>query len=165
MNPHYKLLKEGKKSTWLCTYHLYWPEEVKFLAEDNKKSVASYKAAVAALAWLRENHKITQEGLPVIYNKEEIKAVTKKSLPVLTLDKSIIDKMKNIIQLHHSEIVPHIIKNKLEKAEKGEESEGELETITELKKEKLAVARRQKYLGLDTYLAKEKVELPIARYK
>lgn len=159
------MLTEGKKSTWVCTYHLYWPEEIKFLAEDTKKSLASHKAAIAALLWLKNNHKITNDGLPAIYRKEEVRTITAKTLPVLSLDESTVDKIQNIVNLHRTQIVPHIIQNRLDKAEKKEESEEESQVVRPLEDVNLKTARRQKYLGLDTYLAKEKVELPIAQYK
>lgn len=165
LNPHYKLVKDGKQSFWMCTYYVRWPEEVKFIANDTKKSVASHKAAIAALTWLKGNNKITKEGLPVIYGKEEVKTITKKTVPVLSLEKSAINKMQNIIQLHRTQIVPHIIQNKLEKAQDSNESEEESTTIQEPEDVNLRNPRRQRYLGLDRYLAKEKVKLPIAAYK
>lgn len=165
LTPHYKLVKDGKQSFWMCTYHIYWPEEVKFLAKDAKKSVASHKAAVAALTWLKNNNKITKEGLPVIYGKEEVKTIAKKTIPVLSLDKATVNKMQNIVQLHRTHIVPHIIQNRLEKARDTDGSEEESETMQKPEDVNLRNTRRQRYLGLDRYLAKEKVKLPIAAYK
>ncbi|XP_018577775.1 putative ATP-dependent RNA helicase DHX30 [Anoplophora glabripennis] len=165
LTPYYKLVKDGKQSIWICTYHIYWPEEVKFLAKDTRKSVASHKAAVAALTWLKSNNKITKEGLPVIYGKEEVKTITKKTVPVLLMDKSTVNKMQNIIQLYCAQIAPHITQNELENARDTDESEDASETFQETGDVTLRNTRRQRYLGVNKYLAKEKVNLPIAAYK
>ncbi|KAJ8925971.1 hypothetical protein NQ315_009826 [Exocentrus adspersus] len=162
VTPTYKLLKEGKKSAWLCTYHVHWPKEVKFQGRDTKKGIASHKAAVAALAWLRDNKKITSDGLPITFGKEEVKSITKKTLPVISLDQAAVDKIRNIVQLYQTQVAPRI--------KQGVEGLVEDEAVEDrrtknVEKLNLRNVRRQKYLGLDKYRAKEKVELPIAAYK
>ncbi|KAJ8935402.1 hypothetical protein NQ314_012821 [Rhamnusium bicolor] len=165
LTPNYKSVKDQKNSKWICMYHLHWPEEIKFLAMDTKKSVASHKAALVALSWLKNNGKINNEGMPIIYEKDEIKKLSRKTFPALSLDKKTVEYMKKIIELHQTQIVPHIIKSKLEIDPNNNSLESESGLVEEPADINLKSVNRQKYIGLEQYMAKEKIKLPIAPYK
>lgn len=41
------------QNLWLCLFHMYWPEEMKFFARDETKLFAKNKAAAVMLTWLK----------------------------------------------------------------------------------------------------------------
>nr|CAH7761914.1 unnamed protein product [Callosobruchus chinensis] len=165
LSPSYKSISSKKKSMWVCSYHIYWPEEIKFYAKDATKAKASHKAAFAVLAWLKKNNKISDEGFPIIYNREDIQAVSKKVLPSLTLDNVTIQNMQKIVDIHENKLAQHIIENHQTQENDVELREGEGKPHTEVGDVSFKGVTRMRFLGLGQYSSKEKVDLPIAKYK
>lgn len=130
------------------------------MAKDVTKVRASNKAALAALVWLKKQNKINKDAMPIIYDQETVKKISKKTLPFLKLDKYCVDRLQTIIDIHDNKFAPYY----LEKAQVESEANGEID-FSEPDDINFKVAKTQKYLGLDNYLAKEKVKLPIAEYK
>ncbi|CAH2001439.1 unnamed protein product [Acanthoscelides obtectus] len=165
VTPTYRSIKSKNSSAWLCCYHIYWPVETKFVAKDTTKAKASNKAALAALAWLKKNNKISSQGSPMIYDEEEVKVATKKVLPKLTLDDETIGDMQKIVNIHQSKMIEHIMDGR----EMGENDvkveEGEDGPLAEAGEVSFRGVKEMRYLGLDQYKTKEKVKLPIAKYK
>ncbi|CAH1163616.1 unnamed protein product [Phaedon cochleariae] len=163
LTPSYRQIKDHKKMTWICIYKIGWPKEMKFMAKDVTKKVASEKAALAALTWLRQERKITDQGAPLIYDKEEIKQISRKTYPVITLDEKTIEKMKNIIEVHNTNMLPII------ESTSSEIGEGSILGENSVPKEdedmQLTPVKKQIFLGSERYSSKEKVELPIAAFK
>nr|CAI5869381.1 unnamed protein product [Callosobruchus analis] len=165
LSPSYKNVSSKKSSLWVCSYHVYWPEEIKFYAKDTTKAKASHKAAFAALAWLKKNNKISDEGVPIIYDREEVKMVSKKVLPSLTLDDLTIRNMQKIVDIHESQIMHHINKTCQNEENDVDLNEGQEELLTEVGDVSFRGVKRMRFLGLQQYSSKEKVNLPIAKYK
>ncbi|CAH1260828.1 unnamed protein product [Diabrotica balteata] len=159
--PSFKSIPTNRaSSTWICTYSLKWPVEIKFLAKDHRKKVAADKAALSALTWLRANNKITAAGSPIIYDKEEVKQLTKSSIPEIQLNKNTLEIMDNIISTYETKMNPFVLKSQ--------------ETSSDLLPESLKIAQehelnpnlvKKKFLGFEKYIAKEKTTLPITPYK
>ncbi|KAJ8976100.1 hypothetical protein NQ317_008438 [Molorchus minor] len=139
-----------------------WPEEIKFIARDTKKRLASHKSALAALHWLDSKQKITKKGAPVIYEKDEITTLTNKTVPILFLDNITMGHIHKIVELHQKEIAPYILK--IEEKNRNSDTFGEAQ-FQEPDDVNLKPIKKQRYIGLKQYLAKEKVKLPITAYK
>ncbi|KAJ8932610.1 hypothetical protein NQ318_022949 [Aromia moschata] len=163
--PQFRAVKDSKNSLWVCTYHIRWPEEIKFKATDSKKRLASHKAALAALNWLKSAQKLTKKGIPVIYEKDEITKLVNKTVPVLLLDNSTLKNMQKIKELHQEQILPHIVKSQKEIDQNNNEGVCETPAVQEPDNVNLKSIKKQRYIGLNQYLAKEKIELPISAYK
>nr|XP_023018552.1 putative ATP-dependent RNA helicase DHX30 [Leptinotarsa decemlineata] len=159
--PSYRLVLDHKKQMWLCTYNISWPTEMKFMAKDSKKSVASTKAALQVLSWLLKEKKITKEGVPILYDENEVKILTKKSCPIVSLDHKTIDKMQRIVGVYEKQISPRISRSQ----STGDENEDDAEDIFYEELEGESFKQRTKYLGYEKYMAKEKVKLPISDFK
>ncbi|XP_074042224.1 ATP-dependent RNA helicase DHX30 [Leptinotarsa decemlineata] len=159
--PSYRLVLDHKKQMWLCTYNISWPTEMKFMAKDSKKSVASTKAALQVLSWLLKEKKITKEGVPILYDENEVKILTKKSYPIVSLDHKTIDKMQRIVGVYEKEISPRISRSQ----STGDKNEDDAEDIFYEELEGESFKQRTKYLGYEKYMAKEKVKLPISDFK
>ncbi|VEN38426.1 unnamed protein product [Callosobruchus maculatus] len=164
VSPSYKKVSQ-KSSLWICSYHIYWPEEIKFYAKDTTKAKASHKAALAALKWLKKNNKISNEGVPIIYDKEDIKTVSKKVLPELTLDDATIQDMQKIVDIHESKVTQHIIESDQNEEDDVDLKEDDGELFAEAGDISFRGVTRMRFLGLGQYSSKEKVDLPIAKYK
>ncbi|XP_056634981.1 ATP-dependent RNA helicase DHX30-like isoform X1 [Diorhabda sublineata] len=159
--PSFKSLSNQRGgASWICTYNIGWPTQIKFLAKDNRKKVASDKAALAALTWLRLNNKITTNGAPIIYDKEEVKQLTKGSIPLLNLRQKTLENIDKIINVYEEKMNPHILKcqdssviQSKDVLTVAQEHELHMKSIT------------KKFLGFQKYIAKEKHPLPITAYK
>lgn len=162
LSPTYRVVKTGKTSKWICTYHIFWPQEIKFHAKDDSKKEASYKAALAALNWLRNEGKIKENGDPVIYDKEEVKQLTKKNIPSINLSSNTLQKIQNLITLYENELFPNILEDK-DKTMGGNNDLEESESLT--KEMYVENNKRRSSISKNSYMSKEKVNLPIAKYK
>jgi hypothetical protein len=72
---------------WVCTYKVKWPSEVSFSATMPTKAAAGKQAALKALHWLQAQGKLTKAGSPLMYDKSEIKEMTRELIEV-TVDVS-----------------------------------------------------------------------------
>lgn len=162
LTPSYKTIKDGKNSKWMCTYHIFWPEEVKFVAKDTSKKEASLKAAAIALSWLKNQGKMTAEGAPIIYDNEEVKKLTRKTIPTFSLSPKILNNINKLTELYENELLPTISADKEEHKDSGLDLS---ETIYDAEGINIGNNRTKKFLGLDKYIAKEEMELPITKYK
>lgn len=59
---------------WECTYILKWPCTLEITQKANNQKEASYRAALSALVWLKENNYINKNGKPCINIKNNLKA-------------------------------------------------------------------------------------------
>lgn len=148
---------------WLCTYHVKWPEDMKFLARDFTKQSASNKAALAALTWLRQNEKITDKGAPIVYDKNQIKTLTKQTIPTISLNSNTLEAMNKIVNIYQNKMLPLLEMDK-EVIDDGNNEVEDKKIVSEIDSINLNV-KKQRYISLEKYLAKEKVELPISSYK
>lgn len=163
MSPTYRLVKDGKTSKWICSYHVVWPEEVKFLAKDISKSEASYKAALTALNWLKTVGKITEHGTPIIYDKQQVNQITKKSIPSIVLSSKTDMNIQKLVKLYEEELLPTILSNNQEHEENNNSSESSTPMISE--ENNFRSGKKKIFLGMRHYTSKEKIELPISKYK
>lgn len=160
--PQYKPIKQKSCTFWMCTYNLKWPELMTFSEVAHTKQEASYKTALLALQWLTENKKITKDGKPLIYDKTEMKKITKQSYPTLTISNSVCKKMRQIEDVFKSNLVNQLVTD-LDNGEGG--AKEEMEQLEEQWPETNANQRRQEFMGLQFYEAKEPTKLPISDYK
>lgn len=160
--PTYRLVKDGKSSQWICTYHIHWPQEIKFHSKDTTKKEASYKAALAVLNWLKNNEKISEKGALILYNKEEVTQLTKKTIPSIILSRKTMQNINDLMELYENDLSPIINKYKTELC--TEKSDKEDETL-DTDQNNNESNQRKLFLGMHNYLSKEKVDLPISKYK
>jgi hypothetical protein len=72
---------------WNCIYTVKWPSEASFSATMPSKATAGKQAALKTLHWLHAQGKLTQAGAPLLYDKNEIKEMTRVPVEV-TVDAS-----------------------------------------------------------------------------
>lgn len=161
LNPSYKLVKDGKNSKWICSYHVFWPEEVKFLGKDTSKKEAALKATLAGLSWLKKQGKMSPEGAPIIYDHEVVKRITKKTIPTFSLSPETLTNIQKLTDLYKNELEPSILTDKQD----NESGYNLSDTTPDADNIIIQKNRKRAFLGLDTYKAKEEVELPITKYK
>lgn len=156
------MVTDGKSLKWICTYHVSWPEEVKFQAKDFTKKEASLKAALAALDWLKEENKITEDGAPIIYDKEQVRQITKKTIPSFLLSPKASKNVQQLIEIYENELLPSILSEK----EQDNLSDHSLkDSALDVENLNAINTRKRPFLNINTYMSKEKVDLPIAKYK
>lgn len=148
---------EGKSGMWSCIYHLKWPEPMKVTARAATKKEASKVASAKVLDVLQSKSKMCPEGLPLIYEKAEIKQLHKQKQTVVKLDLKTVRCMEDIINVFNTEL-----KGVVEQYfEKGVESDNMLFEGTGSNFRN----RHLQFLGDQKYYAKEQVELPISTFK
>lgn len=162
LSPSYKLVKDGKNSKWICSYHVSWPEEIKFLAKDVSKKEASYKAALSALYWLKQEGKIAEDGSPNIYDKEEVRRITRNTLPSIVFSPKTIKNIQKLVDLYEHELLPSILADKEDQSKSNDDLK---ETNLDAEVNEIQSNRRRKFFGELKYMSKEKLELPITKYK
>lgn len=140
---------------WVCKYHIKWPLEKSFSITDTSKQRASSKCALMILQFLLENNYIDKNGNPIIYNKEDIRALVKDNIPVLNLNENHIGRLKEMSNLYTRQILPII--------EKSKTSSEFPNMIKSLRKEELP--HEPVFLGYNKYMCKEDLLLPISDYK
>lgn len=59
------------ESEWQCEYKVSWPEENVFTAVAQNKRSAASSAAYKVLQWLHSLGKITQKGVPVVFEGDD----------------------------------------------------------------------------------------------
>ncbi|KAL1501953.1 hypothetical protein ABEB36_007176 [Hypothenemus hampei] len=156
IEPIYKS-EEIKKGVmmWTASYNLKWPVEMKITARATSKKLASTKAASDAINFLQKHNKISTEGMPLIYHEREIKKLTKKKETVINLDKTVVDLLTNITQVFDKDLKPLVESTNFK-------VDNLLEDETEYKSHNLKIPN---YLGIQAYMAKEKIKLPITDFK
>lgn len=161
LTPSYKLVKDGKNSKWICSYHVYWPEEVKFLAKDASKKEAALKASLVAMSWLKLQGKMTPDGAPIIYDNEVVKRITRKTIPTFVLNPETLSNIHKLTDLYENELLPTILADK----DDNDNRYGVSDTTFDAEDIKIENNLKPTFLSLDKYLAKEEVDLPISKYK
>uniref|UniRef100_A0AAR5PEV3 RNA helicase n=2 Tax=Dendroctonus ponderosae TaxID=77166 RepID=A0AAR5PEV3_DENPD len=161
MSPTYKAMagKAGNVS-WACCYHMKWPENIKVVARETSKHKASALAARKVIDLLMTMGRLSADGTPIFYNKEDVKEIRKQKQTAINLDKSSIIHMQNIINIFNSDM-----KQMVETAEvqPADESSGFL--AEDKQSAKLFMAREPHFLSAGQYFAKEKVSLPVTKLK
>ncbi|KAF7279691.1 hypothetical protein GWI33_006851 [Rhynchophorus ferrugineus] len=152
----YKSVRTGGSSEWMCVYHLKWPEHVKISAREKTKKQASMLAALKCLAYLSECGKLSNDGMPLIYTKDEVKTITQKKEKEITIDRDSLAKMERIRQIFDTNIQPLI---------KDFDYSYETESINIEDPEKMYLKSQPKYLQISKYVTKEKTHLPISDLK
>ncbi|RZC41255.1 ATP-dependent RNA helicase DHX30, partial [Asbolus verrucosus] len=164
LQPHYNIVKEKKNSHfWCCTYYVKWPETIKFVSVGPTKQEASHKAALSTLLWLRKKGKITKEGYPVFIGKNEVKEITKTTVPNLSLDHYVLQKMNLISDIYQHEFIPKLTNSSTNEMEYHRDI-NELNSMEESEDNNFGKFK-PKLLRNSKYFAKEKVHLPISEYK
>lgn len=156
------MVKDRQGSKWICTYHIYWPEEVKFHSKDLTKKEAAYKAALTALSWLKSEGRLSENGSPIIYSNKEVKQLTKKVIPSLNLSPKTVQSIEKLLGLYENELSPSVLANIVDKDETIDDSE---ETVSDADEIIIDNTCKRRFLDMNNYLSKEKVHLPIAQYK
>lgn len=165
LKPEYKQLKHGKtRLTWICTYHLKWPESKVFSCAASSKQEASYKTALQALTWLKSINKIDSQGRPLVFDHEEIKKI-KHSCPELLLDKKVEKKMCEIIEKYDGNLRTCFENIRTIKEDSTEEISNENLKASQELNETIRMPLTQKFEGSDIYLRDKHVQLPILEYR
>jgi hypothetical protein len=90
---------------WNCIYKVKWPSEASFSATMPSKATAGKEAALKALHWLHAQGKLTQTGAPLLYDKNEIKEMTRVPVEV-TVDASSCQDIDMLIDSYKKDIEP-----------------------------------------------------------
>lgn len=148
---------EGKSGLWSCIYHLKWPEPMKVSAKAFTKKEASKAAAAKVLDVLQSKSKMCPEGLPLIYQKAEIKQLHKQKQTVVKLDSIAVRRMNDIINVFNTEM-KGVVEQYFEKG---------IGTSDMLKEGTGSNFRNRQlqFLGDQKYYAKEQIQLPISSFK
>lgn len=157
LKPESSYKSEGKNGMWTCTYHLKWPEPMKVTARAATKKEASKVACAKVLDVLQSKSKICPEGLPLIYQKTEIKQLHKQKQTTVTLDRKTVRSMEEIINVFNTEM-KGVVEQYFEKRVGGDDmlTEGGGSNFR---------TRQLQFLGDQKYYAKEQIELPISSFK
>lgn len=165
LTPEFKLLKHAKnRYTWMCTYHLQWPEPKTFSSTSSSKQEAAQKASLQALTWLRLLNKIDNQGRPLIFDSEEINKL-KSNCPEFVLDKVAEKKLREIIDKYELNLSSSFKKMKcVEEDALKETSKNNLKTHEELN-ETIRMPFHQNFEGVDVYMRDSTVQLPILKHR
>lgn len=157
LKPECTYKSEGKHGMWTCTYHLKWPEPMKVTVKAATKKEASKVACAKVLEVLQSKSKICPDGLPLIYQKAEIKQLHKQKQTTVTLDRKTVRSMEDIINVFNTEI-KGVVEQYFEKGVGGDDMviEGSGSNFR---------TRHLQFLGDQKYYAKEQIELPISSFK
>ncbi|KAL3289179.1 hypothetical protein HHI36_003615 [Cryptolaemus montrouzieri] len=147
--------KQVQKS-WVCTHKIKWPEERSFSVTSSTKRQASTKCAWEALEYLLKNNRIDKKGVPILYDKQDIKALVKENIPILSFEDNHMEKLQKIVEFHTQQLFPILVEctEKIEKTVEKEESSDDV--LREY---------QQRFLGYNKYRCKEPVHLPVSDYK
>ncbi|KAK4883969.1 hypothetical protein RN001_000240 [Aquatica leii] len=128
---------------------------MKFTSTASTKKEASTNAAVNALMWLLQNKKISNEGQPIIYGKEEVLNMKSHVYPLLEINSSLLDLMDKT--LSDDGIKTFFSNYNEEKVNTSIQIEEEWPTPF--------LNQSQRLKDLNFYTAKESKQLPISSYK
>ncbi|XP_017778938.1 PREDICTED: ATP-dependent RNA helicase DHX36-like [Nicrophorus vespilloides] len=161
VNPSYTFKNNGNyaPSSWECTYHLKWPENLYFVSSGSTKQEASTKASLLALKYLNKYDHITNDKQPKLVSRETEKKL-KQSLEPLKIKPNIINDMNYIVQCYNNELVP-LLKTTLEDDVNNNTCDNGSVEVNWPQRGR----SRQMYRGMSHYMAKEPVKLPIGDYK
>lgn len=165
LKPEFKLINHVKnRSSWMCTYHLQWPEPKTFSSTSSSKQEAAHKAALQAITWLKLSNKIDNQGRPLIFGREEIKKIKDPS-PEFVLDKAVEEKLCDIIEKYELNLSSSFEKIKDIKCDTLEEtSKSDLKRHEELN-ETIRMPFQQRFEGVDVYLRDSSIQLPILKQR
>lgn len=160
LEPTFKKIKQGKTYVWQCTYFLRWPEDVKFTHTSASKVSASSRTALAALSYLKKNGRIGKDGLPIVYDKAEVRNL-REAYPALKLEEETVDKLETVSMIYRNNFVPLLVDSVRDEGSAEMRSREWVKEGDNLERNRA----RQRYQNLDLYLAREPVKLPISDYK
>ena len=157
-----------KRDKWICTYNIIWPGKLKIESEGQTKQEASKKAATQVLAWLNSIKRLDNDGSPIVYNQDESKQFRNKFEIRLNLSEHSKNQFQNVFSLYES--VKDDLENELVEL-KSVKASDEFPTVVsyddwivpddnENVNDKLSMDEL-----LKLYSAKEKVQLPISKFK
>lgn len=162
MSPTYKATGgKAASMSWVCCYHMKWPENIKVVACEASKQKASLLAARKVVDLLMTTGRLSPDGTPIFYNKADVKKINKQKRTAIHLDKPSITHMQNIVNIFNADM-KQVVETAAEEAP-ADESSG---FIAEDKQSaKLFMAREPYFLSSGQYFAKEKVSLPVSKLK
>ncbi|XP_066150364.1 uncharacterized protein [Euwallacea fornicatus] len=161
LEPLYKSMPKNNAVPWTCIYNLKWPENVRVIALARTKKDASKMAAAKALEVLQKLGRLSPEGMPLIYQREDIKKLKKQKQTVVNLNTCTVKNLENIIQVFNNDM-----KDVVERVNYQEYLEDELEKDALVEgSDSVRFTEKPWFLGTDLYLAREKIVLPISKYK
>ncbi|XP_069687119.1 ATP-dependent RNA helicase DHX30-like isoform X2 [Periplaneta americana] len=99
-------VRTGKSTNymWCCTYRVNWPSITSFSATMSTKAAAGKQAALKALHWLQTQGKLTKTGAPLLYDKKEIKGLSK--LPLIMVDPDSLQDIDTLVKWYRKDIEP-----------------------------------------------------------
>lgn len=115
-----------------------------------------------ALYWLNQEGKIAEDGSPIIYDKEEVKRIARKTIPSIDFSSRTINNIQKLVDLYEKELFPKILASKEELSGSSDDLKN-----TEFDDEvnDMESNHRRKFFDELKYVSKEKIELPITKYK
>lgn len=160
--PSFKTVKHGKTSfSWMCTYNVKWPESKSFSQVAVTKQEASRKAALLVLSWLKQLHRITHDGKPIVLDKEEAKQL-KEAPFVFKIGERTEEKLEGVVAKYEEFLGGHF-DDYLSARDVDEDLNVESSGIERI--ENMKMSFQQIYEGPDKYLRNMQVELPITDFK
>lgn len=154
----FKRIKHNKTSyNWMCTYNVKWPESKTFTQIATTKQEASRKASLMVLSWLKQLHKITHDGKPIVLGKEDIQKL--RDTPFnLKLNEMTEAKLREVVHKYDEYLAKHFEDISEQSATSG--------VSVELQKlENMRIPFQQRFEGTANYLRKTNVELPITKFQ
>lgn len=110
--PTFKLISINKKTKnyWNCIYKIPWPEELKIESIGSTKQDASKKASLKVLSLLKRYGKLSRDGFPILYDKEQ---VYKQNTIDIKLSDATIHKLQDIIDIYEKYLHTNVQQSKL----------------------------------------------------
>lgn len=162
LTPSFKIVKHGKTShSWMCTYNVKWPENKSFSQVAANKQEASKKASLLVLAWLKQLHKITHDGKPVVLDKENLKQL-KEAPFTLKLSEKAEENLEKIVDEYEEFLDDHF---EVCLSKKDREKELNFESREIEKMDNMKVPFQQTFEGVNKYIRKLQNDLPINEFK
>lgn len=155
----YKRIRHSKTSfSWMCTFNVKWPENKTFSQVASNKQEAARKASLLVLSWLKQLHKITHDGKPIVLDKQDIKELREAPF-TLNLQQQTEEKLSQIVDKYDT-----FLAEPFEAALTQQNAENRInEQLQRL--ETMKIPFQQNFEGTQRYLRKMSVELPITEFK
>lgn len=161
VTPNFKKVKHGKTSfSWLCTYNVKWPESKTFSQAGVSKQEASRKTSLLVLSWLKQLHRITPDGKPIVVDKEEAKQL-KEAPFLLKIGEKTHEKLQGVVEKYEGFLEEHF--NDCLSGRNAKTTNVETAEIEQV--ENMKIPFQQRYEGPNAYLMKTDVDLPISEFK
>lgn len=157
ITPSFRRLRHGKDNfSWMCSYNIKWPESKTFSHTAATKQEASRRASLLVLSWLKEQRKITEDGRPLVLDKEEVRTL-RNAVFSLELSERAEEKLTEVVEKYDG----FLLENFEAISSKAEET-----TYEELQRmEGMKVPLNQRFEGANFYLKKTAVDLPINKFR